>query len=374
MAHVEAQFGKIEAVELEEVPEPVPELVETEAIVPPTPEVVSVEPVQEIIDEMIDEKIDEEFVSLIEEFGQEMPKEPQVEAIQPLPPSAAEVPQPEIEVTREIPPVSEDKIVEPPPLEEPEVPQKPALTDDEISALFSITPAPSEPEIPLESLPQPEEEILPREEVPEVKLAALSEEETDSLFIPKEIPPPTEVEQPETIITEEKIPEEDEWEVDSFGRLWKKEPLTPSTEELVVPESETEELPIDLVAATPDLTPLEKIIIEEEGKLVTKDVAADILEETVREPPEVKVEDEEVSEQLPELFKALTLEEETEPAGIFDVPQVDYQEITPNEEAEESKIQTPDLADLFSDALSELGSISGTAGEPEEDEKKKKKK
>ena len=374
MAHVEAQFGKIEAVELEEVPEPVPELVETEAIVPPTPEVVSVEPVQEIIDEMIDEKIDEEFVSLIEEFGQEMPKEPQVEAIQPLPPSAAEVPQPEIEVTREIPPVSEDKIVEPPPLEEPEVPQKPALTDDEISALFSITPAPSEPEIPLESLPQPEEEILPREEVPEAKLPALSEDEMDSLFIPKETPPPTEVEQPETIITEEKILEEDEWEVDSFGRLLKKEPLTPSTEEFVVPEIETEELPIDLAAATPDLTPLEKIILEEEGKLVVKDVADDILEETVREPPEVKVEDEEVSEQLPELFKALTLEEETEPAGIFDVPQVDYQEITPNEEAEESKIQTPDLADLFSDALSELGSISGTAGEPEEDKKKKKKK
>ena len=43
------------------------------------------------------------------------------------------------------------------------------------------------------------------------------------------------------------------------------------------------------------------------------------------------------------------------------------------EETKESEVKIPDLADLFSDALSELGTISGEAGKADEEKKKKKK-
>ncbi len=378
MVHVEEKIGKIETVELEEEPEPVPQLVETEAIVPPTPEVTtSVESSQE----EIDEKIDEEFVSVIKEFGKEVPEKAQVKVDQEVIfPVLDEVPVTRAIESSTVEAPSEDKleisrpeleeIIEPLPYEEPEVPETAALTDAEISTLFSAAPSPGQEVPPREARISLEELHPPVEELPhekEVKQAALSEEEVESLFIPRVETPSIEAERPEPEFREEGIPEDEEWEVDSFGRLWKKGTLPSSTEELVEPKIEPEELPSDVSVAAPDLLPHEKIIQEEEAKEVAEDIKDGIFEEALREPSVVTTET-----RTDSIEDILIQEEESATKDIFDVPQVEYQEITPMKETEESLIKTPDLADLFSDALSELGSISGEAGESDKDKKRKK--
>ncbi|UCG89880.1 MAG: hypothetical protein JSU57_05305 [Candidatus Heimdallarchaeota archaeon] len=372
MAHVEETLGKIEAVELEEELEPVPELVEAGAIIPLAPEVTPVEPSQETIDE----KIDDEFVSVIKEFGEAVSEEPQVEldkeqifpvldevfidrTIEPSPVEVPSVEKPEV-VQPEL-----EEIIEAPPHEEPEIPETAALSDSEISSLFSAAPSPTQVAPPKEAEIPPE--IIPEKKVSEVREAALSEEEVESLFIPRVESPSIEVERPEIAIREEEISEDEEWEVDSFGRLWKKGTLPPVTEELDEPKIETEELPTDVVVATPDLSPLEKIIQEAGTKEVTEDIKDGIFEEALKEPSIISTETPTGS-----IEDILTQEEESVAKDIFTVPQVEYQEITPIEEAKESQVKTPDLADLFSDALSELGSISGETGESDKDKKRKK--
>lgn len=389
MAHLGVQFEKTEIIEPvpelepEKELEAVPELVATEKIVPPTAEVTT----EEMSQEMIDEKIDEEFVSVIKQYGEDVPEETQTETIQPLSesiipisdeipsvsaiePSAEETPS---EVESEVLQPEIEEIIEPLSHEEPEVSQKTALSDEEINTLFSISPSPSqevpprETDISVKSVPQPVEEFIPEKEVSEVKESALSENEMDSLFIPKVESPSAEVEQPEMALREEEIPEEDEWEVDSFGRLWKKEPLPSSTEELVEPGIKTEEPPSDLSVATPDITPLEKIIEIQEDEEVTEDISEGIFEAALEKPQDITARETRI-ESIDDVLKR---EEESETADIFDIPQVEYQEITPSEESKESQIETPDLADLFSDALSELGSISGKAGKADKDKKRK---
>ena len=365
MAHIEAQYGEIKAVELEEEPEPIPELVKTEDIVPPPPEV----PPTEISQEVIEEEIDEEFVSLIKEFGQD---ETQIEANQEeLIPSLEEIPTqrvdelsiPEIplkEEPEELRPEVED-LIEPPLPEEPEITKVSALSDEEVKSLFSPTTLKPEVDVPPESIPPSPslEEITPDE-----KRTALSEEELDSLFIPSVESPSLDLEQPEVSMDE--IPDEDEWEVDSFGRLWKKGAIAPFEETSA--DFEPEEPPVDVGVATPDLTPLEKIIQEDVEKEVTEDIATDIFQEVLTEQQEVPPDE----SQVESIVDVLKQEEKTISTDIFDVPQVDYQEITPPEETKESEVKIPDLADLFSDALSELGTISGETGKPDEEKKKKK--
>ncbi|UCG04120.1 MAG: hypothetical protein JSW11_09055, partial [Candidatus Heimdallarchaeota archaeon] len=355
MAHIEAHLGEIKAVELDEEPEPVPELVKTEAIVPPPPEPLTTEISQEIIEE----EIDEEFVSVIKEFGQE---ETQVE------PGIPEFP------SKDEPEILQPKFEE---LIETPTHKEPALSDEEVSSLFSSSPLlESEPEIPKESVPPVLEEV-PQESLPPVleeippestedRKTALSEKELESLFMPSVESPSVDVRPPE--VSEEEISEEDEWEVDAFGRLWRKDTLDSSEEAIEETKIDIAEPPSDLSVATPDLTPLEKIIQEDEDKEVTEDIATDIFQEVFTEEPET-VPQEPKMESIADVLKQ---EEETVSTDIFDVPQVDYQEITPPEETKESEVKIPDLADLFSDALSELGTISGEAGQTDEEKKKKK--
>ncbi|MFW9903583.1 MAG: tetratricopeptide repeat protein [Candidatus Thorarchaeota archaeon] len=362
IAHMEAQFGEMKAVELEEEPEPVPELVKTKDVVPPPLEA----PSTEVSQEMIEEEIDEEFVSLIKEFGQE---ETQIQASQeeqiPTPdeiptqrvdePSVTEFSLKEPEVVRpEI-----DDLIEPPATEEPDIAKTGALSDDEIRSLFSAsTTLKPKVDVPPESFSAPLEEVLPDE-----KRTALSEEELDSLFIPSAESPSIDVEQSKVGRVE--IPD-DEWEVDSFGRLWKKGTIAPSKE--TPTDFEPEEPPVDVSVATPDLSPLEKIIQEDTDKEVTEDIATDIFKEVFTEQEEVVPEE----SQIESIADVLNQEEKTVSTDIFDVPQVDYQEITPPQETKESEVKIPDLADLFSDALSELGTISGETGKGDEEKKKKK--
>ena len=361
MAHIEAHLGEIKAVELEEEPEPIPELVKTEKIVPPPTEA----PVTEISQEIIEEEIDEEFVSVIKEFGQEKTlvetrKEDQI-------PTLEEIPTPEVTkpFVTELPSEYKTEVLKPeleelivPPPEEAKI-AKTALSDEEVRSLFTGSPVPkSEVEVPQESVPTIFEDI-PSEE----KKTALSEDELDSLFMPSVESSSIELEQ--TAVPKEEITKEDEWEVDSFGRLWRKGSLPDKVE--MVSDTENEEIPSDLSVATPDLSPLEKIIQEDEDKEVPEDIATDIFKEVFIKQPEMTLQEPQ------SVTEALKQEEETISSDIFDVPQVEYQEISPPEVIKESEVMVPDLADLFSDALSELGTISGEAGKAEEQQKKKKK-
>ncbi|MFX0209345.1 MAG: hypothetical protein ACFFDT_25400, partial [Candidatus Hodarchaeota archaeon] len=387
MAHIEAKMGEIKAVELEEGPEPIPELVKTDDVVPPPLEAPPPPPPPEVSQEIMEEEIDEEFVSLIKEFGHEEPKivESQVAQI----PTLDEIPTQRVDepsipefFLREEPEEASPEVdlIEPSP-EETEIAKTSALSDDEIRSLFSTSPLQPEVVVPPERISPPLEEVPPEritpsleevpperispplEEVPpEDKRTALSEEELDSLFIPIVERPSIEVEQPE--VTREEIPDDDEWEIDSFGRLWRKGTMAEETPT----DLETKEPPVDVVVATPDLSPLEKIIQEDVDKEVTEDITTDIFQEVITEQEKVVPEE----PQIESIVDVLKQEEKTISTDIFDVPQVEYQEITPSEETKESEVKIPDLADLFSDALSELGTISGETGKREEEKKKKK--
>ncbi|MFX0122094.1 MAG: hypothetical protein ACFFAE_00520, partial [Candidatus Hodarchaeota archaeon] len=350
MAHIKA-LGEIKAVELEEEPEPVPELVKTESIIPPPLEVPSLETSHE----MIEEEADEEYVSVLKEYGKE----------EPLVETSEEEPFPPLDVIAKAPSVEKPPIFQPEELIEAPSHKEPklgALSDEEVSSLFSASPIPRpEVDIPPESVPPLVEEVPP--EISEEKKTALTEAELESLFRPSIEIPPAEV-KPEVMLKEEELPEEDEWEVDAFGRLWKKGTLSPS-EGVMDSEIETDELPSDISVATPDLTPLEKIIQDKEDKKVTEDITTDIFQEVLEKPQEI-------APQKPQIADLLKQEEETVSTDIFDVPKVDYQEITPPEETKESEVKIPDLADLFSDALSELGTITGESGKTDEKKKKKK--
>ena len=71
---------------------------------------------------------------------------------------------------------------------------------------------------------------------------------------------------------------------------------------------------------------------------------------------------------------AIAEDESTTPSEMFGIPEVSYEEIPAESKPAESDIQPPDLIDLFSNALSELGSISGESGESTKEKKKKGKK
>ncbi len=385
---------EVDVIEPEPEPEPelAPELVKTDAIVPPSIEVPVVEPSQE----PIEDKLEEEIVDVIKQIRQEPTAEPPIEEGQPslesiLPvPDEYETVQPEPEIIEQLPQVPEE-IVEIATPTKTEALDEPALSDDEITSLFSMKPPSdqeipsSDIEIPIKSVSQPIEEIPFEKEVSDLSQAALSEKEVDSLFIPSKKPLLPTDERFEADSVEEAILEDEEWEVDSFGRLWKKGALPSETEELDEPEIETKTQPSEMMSDTPDITPLEKFLLEDEE--VIQPIIEPVVETTVPSP----VEDEKITRDYPEstLDEVLTetqtimaqeaqVEPESEPSAdekvrdIFDVPEVTYKTITPSDEDKKSEVQVPDLADLFSDALSELGGISGEAGEAEKDKKKKK--
>ena len=74
------------------------------------------------------------------------------------------------------------------------------------------------------------------------------------------------------------------------------------------------------------------------------------------------------------IVDSIVEDESTSPSEMFGIPEVSYEEIPTESKPTESDIQPPDLIDLFSNALSELGSISGESGAASKDKKKKSKK
>ena len=368
-----------------------PTLVDAASIVGPGTETIPEEP--PVIEREKDEE--EVLVEVIEEFGTEV-QEPlpdlsslQVGKVEP-------VSEPPSEIERE---VSVSKVDEAPgevleiPIKEKGEEAPTILSDDELTSLFSKEPTPSEPSS--ETFP-PTEEIIP-ETKPVVKEGiTLSDDEITTLFRKKPDMETVVKEAPEIDITSSTT--EDEWEVDSFGRLIKKD----SIPEAPITEAKP---PIPEKAGTPDISSLEAqfeepdagamkptllkdLQVEPDLDSVSKKQLMDLPDiasleealvdtETIISKDELKREepklfDQEITSPITSIVDSIAEDEVTESTDIFGVPEVSYEEITPPEEPSKSDIKPPDLIDLFSDALSELGSIGGESGEGTKDKKKKK--
>ncbi len=269
------------------------------------------------------------------------------------------------------------------------------LSDDEVSSLFTLE---SSPPKPIEDSFPPTEELIP-EGVPEVKEGiTLSDEEITTLFRKKPESEPLMEKSPQIEVVTEPSPSEEEWEVDSFGRLLRKEKEpevrirdselsikdradTPDISSLESKFEKPEpsivkptllkdlqvEPDIDSIAKKqlqnlPDVESLEKALVDTESVITDKDLE--------RDKPSLF--DQEVTSPITSIVDSLTEDESVESKDIFGVPEVSYEEISSSEEPSKADVKPPDLIDLFSDALSELGSIGGESGEGSKDKKKKK--
>ncbi len=396
-AHLKERFEPEEALEPELMPppeltpeikveiEPEVKIVDTSQIISPTDIIPVLEPSLESIEEISEEEV----VDAIKTFEQDQiiaPEAPTLEEVEHTIEPEPEITRYEPIIKQEDTALKESKVLEIPIREDTGVPQKTALSDDEIDTLFSLKepveeiPTISEKEIPLESVPQDLEEVTPKVDIPTEKRISLSEDEVRSLFAIDEKP------------TFEEVPAGDEeWEVDSFGRLWKKG---------TIPTSEKEEISLDedvSLDVTPDLSPLEKLLekeddtdaiepslTSEEEVVVKKESEVDVLEEALQEtkfltiqkseidstPPssEEVIFDKKPADPFASVVSSLTEDEESDP---FMMPEVSYQKISKEDSGTDSQVKPPELAELFSSALSELGSISGEKGESAAKKKKK---
>ncbi len=372
-------------------PEKEPELVDTSSLIPEE-DLVTTSSSPDIASETAETKFEDEFVSVIKTFEETQESAPKIEARSievPLIPSLDSVispdkpidikPIPKIKTVPkdEFKPLEEKKVLEIP-IRDTKGEVKTALSDDEISSLFSMSPQvptkipevlPIEPE--LEEVPHIEEKIP---EMKPSKDAALSESELRQLFSPI---PSEKIESRITTAPELKdVSEDDEWEVDSFGRLWKKDSLI--------------ETPIDEPDdTTPDLSKLEAFTSAEDVKkseIPSMDHMG-VLEKALSDTQQIISRKEEIrrrqekeepslfSSDLPESFSSIAKslsEDEPSKEEPFSIPEVEYKEVKEPEVISEQQVHPPDLADLFSDALSELGGISGEKGQAVKDKKKKK--
>ncbi|MFX0085897.1 MAG: hypothetical protein ACFFAU_09495 [Candidatus Hodarchaeota archaeon] len=403
-AYLKERFEPEEEFEPELIPPPEPKLapeikmeeepevriVDTSQIVSPT----DIIPVLEPSLESIEEVSEEEVVDAIKTFEQDQiiaPEAPSLEEVEQVIEPEPEITRYEPKIKQEDTALNESKVLEIPIREDAGVPQKTALSDDEIETLFSLKePADeistiSEKEIPLESVPQDLKEVTPKVDIPSEKRVSLSDDEVRSLFAIEEKAPSEDAE------IEEEPTSDEEWEVDSFGRLWKKGTISSSAKE---------EIPLDdevSIDVTPDLSPLEKLLEKEdetdaiepslvggEEVIIGKESEVDVLEEALQEtkfltiqkseidstPPisEEGIFDKKTADPFASVVSSLTEDEESDP---FMMPEVSYQEISKEDSGTDSQVKPPELAELFSSALSELSGISGEKGESAEKKKKK---
>ncbi|MHA1974940.1 MAG: tetratricopeptide repeat protein [Candidatus Hodarchaeales archaeon] len=389
---------QVEALAEEEIVEPEFEKDITEIVEKPELKIVSTSDIvspAKVVSPIIEtekkeeEDVDEEFVKIIKTFEEKTPESsksvevtkleveetktaeavPSLESLEELTKTEHE---PKIESFAQVEMEKEHEVGQEV-LEIPEKGQdeleKAALSDSEISKLFSMGSS--------EKLDEKAEVDLKLQE------SALSDTEITGLFSSKKL-------RKEEII--QKPHREDEWEVDSFGRLWKKG--TMPKEGVEVSDGET-----------PDLSPLEKFIQDESVQVTqppkepspdSKEKAKETIEPTTvlehtisktqeindaKEREEIKTTQtadslfkKEVPDSLSSIVQALAEDEQLGSKDAFAVPEVSYEEITAEkyEKEEDTSVQPPDLADLFYSALSELGTIAGEPGRHEKKRKKKK--
>lgn len=337
--------------------------------------------------ELVSQEEDEsELLKVIEEFKTE-PESP-FEGISEKEPSIPVVTPP----VKEVPSVEQvkvskfDEVLEIPVKKDADK-QATILSDDEVSSLFSgadsdLIKSP-EPDIETELISElgkkPESEAI------------LSDEEIDGLFSSKK---QREIQVPVTDSDQTRDLSE-KWKVDSFGRLIKEEERIPEVEPIQkitdIPQSKE-------VPGTPDLSTLEekykkpKEVAFKPTQLKSLQIETDELDQAKQHLPDIEslekalVDTEEIVpgerpkvssdmvESEPDLFDedvtspfssfmdALSEDETTDTKDIFGVPEVSYEEIGEQETPKPAEVKPPDLIDLFSDALSELGSITGDSG------------
>ncbi|MHA1945860.1 MAG: hypothetical protein ACW97W_07090 [Candidatus Hodarchaeales archaeon] len=387
----------------------IPSLVETTEIIPPT-----VEPVIKIQSGTEMDKGEDEFVDVIQQYEPEAPlaevslKHPQ-EAIPDLgslvtSETAKSKSSPEPEPT-----IISSDILEVPEKKEGEK-LTTVLSDDEITGLFAQTAPIEQTE---QIFPPHDEEILHETQKIVEEGVTLSNDEISALFSSKDkqiIPSITPTE-----IKPQKASDEEEWEVDAFGRLIKKTPTPPPVKTEVKASSLSRKGAIlKSLSETPDMSVLESkfekpatgqmkptqlkgLQIESDDDLERKkqlqnlpnieslemalvDTQNVVEQKTAGEafdkiPKEATgLFDKDSSTPFASIVDSIVEDESTSPSEMFGIPEVSYEEIPTESEPTESDIQPPDLIDLFSNALSELGSISGESGETSKEKKKKSKK
>ncbi|MCK4847933.1 MAG: hypothetical protein KAT16_02800, partial [Candidatus Heimdallarchaeota archaeon] len=386
-----------------------PSLVETAEIIPPT-----VEPVIKIKSETEIDKGEDEFVDVIKQYEPEIPL------------SEVSLKQPQ-EAIPDIESLITSKTSEPESIQEPEstvitsdileIPEKKeadkvgaTLSDDEITGLFTQDAPIGQTE---QISPSFEEEIFPEIKETTKEGVTLSNNEISALFSSKDeqiVPSlaPTEIQPQEA-------QEEDEWEVDAFGRLIKKIDAPSPTESVVessIPPKQEESFRD--FSETPDLSSLEakfekpdtglmkptqlkglqiepdedidrkkqlqnlpsmeslEMALVDTQNVIEQKAVDEASEKTPKEATSLF--DKDPSSPFSSIVDAIAEDEATSPSEIFGIPKVSYEEIPADNKPSESDIQPPDLIDLFSDALSELGSISGESGDSTKKKKKKSKK
>ncbi len=360
---------------------PKPIIVDTSQIIIP-----DVSPKIDMTEDLSEEKIDEEFVKVIKgyEIGTQATDSKPVYEKDKIP-SLDSVEKAFFEATQELKGIPTEKPVVKSPKIDDEILELPiskskdvsdaSLSDDEISELFS---------------PQFEEKVKKSEIKPIQKKmkAGLSDSEISELFSSQTPSEPKEILQD--------YPDEGEWEVDSFGRLWRKE--SGQEEEILSPETKK-----ITQKDTPDLSPLERMVQEESSKPIFG-------AEKVEEPREYQERDDsipeiailekaiadtqniisksrkdesskisadslfkkEVPDSLSSIVRAISEDEQYLSSEELNIPKVAYGEVKEEskELSKETKVKPPDLAELFSDALSELSSIGGESGKEEKKRKR----
>ncbi|MHA1206490.1 MAG: hypothetical protein ACTSSO_02840, partial [Candidatus Hodarchaeales archaeon] len=380
-----------------------PSLVETAEIIPPV-----VEPEIKLRSETEIDKGEDEFVDIIKQFKPETPlseaspKQPQeiIPDIESIKPSLTSEPKSAI--------IGSDILEIPEKKEEDDVAT--TLSDDEITRLFARDATIGQIEQPTPSF---DEEIFPEVEETTQEGVTLSNDEISNLFSSKAEPiipsiAPSEIEP-------QKASEEDEWEVDAFGRLIKKVKADPPAEVVHEPSTLSKHgETLRALSETPDLSALEskfekpdtglmkptqlkglqiepdediehkkqlqnlpsmeslEIALVDTQNVVEQKAADEVSDKTSTKAKDLF--DKDPISPFSSIVDAIAEDESTSPSDIFGIPEVSYEEIPVDKKPDESNIQPPDLKGLFSDALSELGSISGESGGFTKGKKKKSKK
>jgi hypothetical protein len=391
---------------LEKMP---PSLVGTTEIIPPV-----IEPEIKLQSETEIDKGEDDFVDVIKQYEPETPlfeaspEQSQVTIPDITPLMSKEILEPKSS-TKPEPTIVTSEILEIPEKKEGEKVVT-TLSDDEISGLFAQGGPTGQTE---QKTPSFEEELFPEIKETIEEGVTLSDDEISTLFSSRseQIVPsiaPNEIKTQETS-------DDDEWEVDAFGRLIKKVYVPLQTKPIVKPaklskKGET----LRNLHETPDLSTLESKFEKPDSGLMKptqlkglqiepdQDIerkkqlqnlpSVESLEtvlvdtQNVVEQKTTVEESNKISEESRNLFEkdtsspfssivdAIAEDDSTSSSDIFGIPEVSYDEIPKESKPKESDIQPPDLIGLFSDALSELGSISGESGESTKGKKKKSKK
>ena len=281
------------------------------------------------------------------------------------------------------------------------------LSDDEVSSLFSLDPSPEEVSQVSSSV---EEELFPEVSQRGKEGVTLSDNEVTTLFRSREDSKMRGADVLRSLSEQEPSASEEEWKIDTFGRLLKKGATTPSPDKISEPKPVISPTIVEDTSGTPgtpDLSTLEssykpKEEVVKPTQLKSLQLEPDLESEKKKQvqslpdleelemalvdtgsvlPPRHEPEpteetkslfDTDITNSLDSVVDALVEDESGDTQDIFGIPKVSYEEISEPQTPKPAEVKPPDLIDLFSDALSELGSITGESGKKGKEKKKKK--